>query len=1154
MPDVTASKTASETQGPAHGDGRALFERQPQAPAPNKTVTVFVPLTEKPGDRIARYKLLQQIGEGGCGVVYMAEQEQPVRRRVALKVIKLGMDTKQVVARFEAERQALALMDHPNIAKVLDAGATETGRPYFVMELVRGIKITDYCDDSNLATHERLELFAQICHAIHHAHQKGVIHRDIKPSNILVTVNDGVPVPKVIDFGIAKATAGRLTDKTLFTAFEQFIGTPAYMSPEQSVMTSLDIDTRSDIYSLGVLLYELLTSKTPFDSRALLKAGLDEMRRIIREEEPQRPSTRLSTFTEADLATVAKHHKSAAPKLLSMLRGDLDWIVMKALEKDRTRRYESASAFAQDIQHHLNHEPVAAAAPSALYKFRKFARRNKVALVTVTAFASVVMAGAIISAGLAVRATRAEKKAKSEASKSRQVAQFLKDTLDGVGPSVALGRDTAMLREILDKTAERVGSDMKHQPEVEAELRSTVGNTYFELGEYGKAEAMEREELSIRKKLAGKEDPDVARVLNKLALVLERRGRLTEAEATDREALAMQRRLLGNWHSEVASSLDGLANVLYQQGKLAECESVHREALAMRRKLLGSKHLEVAQSLHNLGNVLWGQGKLSEAETRHREALAMRRELLGDAHPDLAQSLQNLALVLLNQPGKLAEAENMIGEALTLQRKLLGKEHPDVANSLSIFAGLRYRQGKLTEAESMHREALSMRRKLLGNEHPGVAQSLQNLALVLQYQPGKLPEAETMIREALAMERKLLGNEHLDVATSLSIFAGLRYSQGNLTEAETMHREALAIQRKRLGDTHPDVAQSLQNLALDLVHQPSKLAEAAKVIADALTMQRKLLGNEHPDVANSLSIFADLRYRQDKLSEAETMHREVLAMRRKLLGNEHPDVAVSIYNLATVLQRQSKLEESEQVLSEGIRGPLGGTLVRAALLRSRANARARGAHWKEAAADLARVVELNATEHWSSYQLGPLLVQCGDTSAYANHRQAMLARFGTTEDAPIAERTAKMCLLLPVAGVDLAASSRLAESAVTVGKSNAWVHYFEFTKSLAEYRQGRFAGAVEWGLKALDTPLDKHVAFRDVQACAVLAMAQHQLHHLDEASAALAKAKGIAETKLRKLDSGDIGDSWHDWLIAHILLREAETLIAGDSATSPPAK
>ena len=394
---------------------------------PGKTIVLSMLLTEKPGDRIGHYKLLQQIGEGGCGVVYMAEQEQPIRRRVALKVIKLGMNTKAVIARFEAERQALALMDHPNIAKVLDAGATDTGRPYFVMELVRGIKITDYCDQNNLSTEERLDLFVQICHAVQHAHQKGIIHRDIKPSNILVTVHDGKPLTKIIDFGIAKATSGQvLTDKTLFTAFEQFIGTPAYMSPEQAEMSTLDIDTRSDIYALGVLLYELLTGRTPLDQEELVAAGLSEMRRIIREKEPLRPSTRISTLEAADQTTVARRRHSEPPQLIHVVRGDLDWIVMKCLEKDRTRRYETANGLAHDILCHLNNEPVLARPPSKRYRFQKMVRRNKLAF----AAAAAVLTALLIALGIAAigwRQTRVERdkafKARTEAQASEQKAQ-----------------------------------------------------------------------------------------------------------------------------------------------------------------------------------------------------------------------------------------------------------------------------------------------------------------------------------------------------------------------------------------------------------------------------------------------------------------------------------------------------------------------------------------------------------------------------------------------------------------------------------------------------------------------------------------------------------------------------------------------------------
>jgi len=369
-----------------------------------------VPVVERAGDRIGRYKLLQIIGEGGCGIVYMAEQEQPVRRRVALKIIKLGMDTKSVIARFEVERQALAMMDHPNIAKVFDGGATETGRPYFVMELVRGVRITEYCDQNNLTTEERLTLFVQVCQAIQHAHQKGVIHRDIKPSNILVTLHDSVAVPKVIDFGIAKATEQRLTDKTLFTEFQSFIGTPAYMSPEQAEMSGLDIDTRSDIYALGVLLYEILTGTTPFDAKELMMLGLEGVRRTIREKEPARPSTRVATMLNADLTATAERRRTEPPKLIHSLRGDLDWIVMKCIEKDRTRRYATANDLMADVQRFLDGDTVLARPPSNVYLLQKFLRRHRRAVAAAAAITVTLLGGITVSTWQAVRATRAEKR------------------------------------------------------------------------------------------------------------------------------------------------------------------------------------------------------------------------------------------------------------------------------------------------------------------------------------------------------------------------------------------------------------------------------------------------------------------------------------------------------------------------------------------------------------------------------------------------------------------------------------------------------------------------------------------------------------------------------------------------------------------------
>jgi serine/threonine protein kinase/cbb3-type cytochrome oxidase subunit 3 len=415
----------------------------------DKTALVTFEGGQEVGMVIGRYKLLQQLGEGGCGIVYMAEQEHPIRRRVALKVIKPGMDSKQVIARFEAERQALALMDHPNIAKVLDAGTIQTqsverrmqnssadsplaarhsslspGRPYFVMELVRGIRITDYCDQNNLTTQDRLNLFVKVVQAVQHAHQKGIIHRDIKPSNILVTLHDGVPVPKVIDFGIAKALEQKLTDKTLFTQFEQFIGTPAYTSPEQAEMSGLDVDTRSDIYSLGVLLYELLVGKTPFDAQDLVHSGLDEMRRIIREQEPARPSTRLRTMLQGEITTTAQRRRVSVPELVHQLKGDLDWIVIKCLEKDRTRRYDTANALGSDIEHYLGNEPITARPPSTVYRVNKLVRRNRLVFAAGTAVMAALVIAMVASVWQATRAHRAEQAAKEEKDSAEAVLQF----------------------------------------------------------------------------------------------------------------------------------------------------------------------------------------------------------------------------------------------------------------------------------------------------------------------------------------------------------------------------------------------------------------------------------------------------------------------------------------------------------------------------------------------------------------------------------------------------------------------------------------------------------------------------------------------------------------------------------------------------------
>jgi serine/threonine protein kinase len=679
--------------------------------SPNLAETL--PAIEKPGDRIGRYKLLEQIGQGGCGIVYMAEQEEPIRRKVALKVIKLGMDTRQVIARFEAERQALALMDHPNIAKVYDAGATATGRPYFVMELVRGARITDYCNQKRLSTRKRLELFNQVCQAVQHAHQKGIIHRDLKPSNILVTVNDGQPVPKVIDFGIAKATSGeRLTDKTVFTAFHQFMGTPAYMSPEQAELTSVDIDTRSDIYTLGVLLYELLTGQTPFDAAELLKAGLDEMRRTLREKEPARPSTRLSTLGADQLMATAQLQGLEPPKLISLVRGDLDWIVLKCLEKDRARRYETANALLMDIQRHLGNEPVTARPRSRLYEFQKTVRRHKVGF----AATAVVIVALFLALGISIWAlakeTKARQRADLETAKSFQTARVLEDTLRGIDPNTTQERDTALLRDLLNNSVTRVSHDLTNQPLVEAHLENTIGNIYAALGEFQNAEQMARKALALRRRDPAGQPAELAESLFDLAHHLWSQGKLAEAEQFAREGLTIATNIVTSVPQKkgalVAKSMAQLGVIVQDQGRLAEAERLFRQSLAVRRESLGNENPVVGQTLNTLSGVLTLEGKLAEADNTSREAMKVFGWKFQQGETSDAD-LFSRGDMYFNQ-GKLAEAEASFRQALAIRRTRPGGSQ-DVEVALSALASTLRRQQRYSEAEPLYRECLTSREK-----------------------------------------------------------------------------------------------------------------------------------------------------------------------------------------------------------------------------------------------------------------------------------------------------------------------------------------------------------------------------------------------------------------------------------------------------------
>ncbi len=822
----------------AHDQSGAFLET---SVVPAADVAIEVSITEKAGDRIGPYKLLQQIGEGGCGVVYMAEQELPIRRRVALKVIKLGMNTKAVVARFEAERQALALMDHPNIARVLDAGATDTGRPYFVMELVRGIRITEYSDQNHLSTEARLRLFVQVCQALQHAHQKGIIHRDIKPSNILVTLHDGAPMPKVIDFGIAKATDQRLTEKTLFTSFEQFIGTPAYMSPEQAQMSTLDIDTRSDIYSLGALLYELLTGQTPFDPKELVSAGLDGMRQILREQEPKRPSTRLSTLMAAAQTTVARCRQSEPPQLIHRLRGDLDWIVMRCLEKDRTRRYETASNLAEDVLRHLNDEPVTARPPSQVYRFQKLVQRNKVTF----AAGATVAAALVLGLGFSLwrlaqervarrQALAAEQRAGAESGKSRQVAQLLKDMLQGVGPSVALGRDTTLLREVLDKTAARVGTDLKGQPEVEAELRATLGEVYQSLGHYDQAEAMYRVSLALRQTLWGEMHTNVADSLDLLGRELHScRTEIKESASLIERALTIRTNLLGPEHVLVATSLYHLGAVREHQGKVTEAFEILHRALALRRRLLGNNTAGVAEALTALASLTWYVTSPQEAETYAREALAVLSRLPADERGSLTLASAQEALgMALHSQGKREEAVRLMRNVVACRKNLLESRHPDYGYALYHLGEVLTGAARFEEAEVAFREALAIYRQTLGDRHRRTAFCYEKLGHILR-NTDRWSEAETAYRAA---------REGWGLATPALI--GLLRDHGKTAEAEAVvleENEKLSRAAEEASKLPPS-AESVDTL-LGLLGNPwprGQLAQTEPLLAKLLEMAKQV--------------------------------------------------------------------------------------------------------------------------------------------------------------------------------------------------------------------------------------------------------------------------------------------------------------------------
>ncbi|MHC4695264.1 MAG: tetratricopeptide repeat protein [Planctomycetota bacterium] len=879
------------------------------------------------GEHVGPYRLLELIGEGGFGAVFMAQQERPVQRRVAVKIIKLGMNTKQVIARFEAERQALAMMEHPNIARVYDAGTTEIGRPYFAMELVRGVPITEFCDANRLTTRQRLDLLVQVCRGVQHAHQKGIIHRDIKPSNILVTLHDGVPVPKIIDFGIAKAMSQSLTDKTLFTGFRQFVGTPEYVSPEQAEMSGLDIDTRSDVYSLGVLTYELLTGMTPFDPQVFRNATYAEVQRIICEQEPITPSRRVSTLG-ADLEVIVDARRTEPHTLRKLIRGDLDWIVMKALEKDRSRRYDTAAAMADDIRRHLENEPVSAGPPGVIYRLRKTVVRHKAAVGFVVALFVVVSAfGAwmtllyaeaeqernVAQANL-IRAQKAEDRAETEADTASQVAQVLGGLFEVADPFRGKG-GTVTAREILDGGVDQIREKLEEQPATQATLMDTIGSVYTNLGFFDRAEPLLKEALALRRVYLGETHSDTVSSMNSLGKSLMYDHRLSDAEALLRRAMEIGRNTLGEDHPETIASISSLSWTLQSGGRYAEAEPLCREALEVHRRVYGDEHPETLVAINALAWLLRSLDNFEEAETLSREALETSQRVFGEENAYTAESMNVLGALLMAQ-NRLSEAEPFVLRALDVRRRFLGPDHTDTLESTENLAHLLLRQRKPADAEVQYRQALAGYERVDGKEHRRTFRCLSRLCGALMAQ-GKFSEAEPLLERALTGLRREPGDRHRETLKCMDLRFQALSEQGRLEEAEPVLSEMLIDFRTTFDDADIRTLRWMARIG-GMLRNQHRLAEAEPLLEAAYPGLRRILGDEHEETISCVYNRFWVLLEQGKLSEAEAMMRESLPVMRKAFGDQHVHTARHLASLGVACRRQDKLAEAERLLEKAL--------------------------------------------------------------------------------------------------------------------------------------------------------------------------------------------------------------------------------------------
>jgi non-specific serine/threonine protein kinase/serine/threonine-protein kinase len=773
------------------------------------------------------------------GEVYRAEQQEPIRRELAVKLIKVGMDTKQVVARFESERQALALMSHPNIARVHDAGATDQGRPFFVMEYVDGLPITAYCDEHDLTTVARLRLFIQVCEGVQHAHQRGIIHRDIKPSNVLVTQVDGVAVPKIIDFGVAKAIGQRLTKESVLTQVGVLIGTPDYMSPEQAAFTVPDIDTRTDVYSLGVVLYELLIGVRPFGVEELGKAAFDEICRTIREVQPSKPSTRITSLGDAS-RDAARHRRTDPSSLARELRGDLDWITMKALEKERNRRYDSPNDLAADIKRHLGHEPVVAGPPSSLYRAGKFVRRHRMGVGFAGVLILVLVSFGITMAFQADRIADERDRANLEADTASQVSEFLVGLFELSDPAKTLG-STITAREILDQGADRIERELGDQPRVRARLMHTLGRVYLNLGLYDAGANLLEDALESQRDNLGPEHPATLDVLSSLALLELERDRMTDAASLYSELLQSRRRVLGPDHPDTFKAMTGLAFVYRTQGRSDEAEALFVEALEGQRRVLGTEHPSVYGTMVRLAGLRSNQGRLDEAEALFLQALELVERVRGKDHPLALSARDGLGFLHMRQD-RYEDAERQYILALEGRRRVLGDDHHDTLWSMSALANLYTSQGRYDDAEPIYLEALAALKRVVGLDHRQTLYTMGNLAAQYVAQE-RYDEADPLFRESLEISRRMLG---VDAWATLIVQYELGRSllkQERYDEAEELLLDTFERAQRTLEDDSPDMLQ-IKFLLARLYRKQGRYGEAAPMLLETLSTRRPAVGSD----------------------------------------------------------------------------------------------------------------------------------------------------------------------------------------------------------------------------------------------------------------------------------------------------------------------